>query len=75
MGASVVMTIVNYSISLGLGIAGTVETHVNHGGKTKSDELLGYRGALWLGVGLAGLGLILSIIFVAKDKLKKKASV
>lgn len=74
IGASVVMTIVNYSISLGLGIAGTVEANINQGGKTKSDELLGYRGALWLGVGLAGLGLVLSLIFVAKDKLKRKAS-
>ncbi|KAH6678020.1 major facilitator superfamily [Halenospora varia] len=30
MGASIVMTVVNYSISLGLGFAGTIETNINH---------------------------------------------
>lgn len=66
MGASIVMTIVNYSISLGLGIAGTIETNINNGGLTTSDKLHGYRGALWFGVGSAGLGFALSLIFVAK---------
>jgi hypothetical protein len=45
MGASIVMTVVNYSISLGLGFAGTVETNINNGGLTKEDKLLGYCGA------------------------------
>ncbi|KIW92749.1 uncharacterized protein Z519_06597 [Cladophialophora bantiana CBS 173.52] len=59
MGARIDMTVVNYSISLGLGFAGTVETNINHGGLTRSDMLLGYRGALWFAVGLAGLSLVL----------------
>ena len=71
MAASTVMTIVNYSISLGLGFAGTLETNINRGGLTKEDRLRGYRGALWLGVGLAGLGLVLSLVFVAKERRKK----
>ncbi|KUJ08298.1 MFS general substrate transporter [Mollisia scopiformis] len=71
MGASIVMTVVNYSISLGLGFAGTVETNINHGGVTKDDKLLGYRRALWLSVGLAGLGLVFSLIFVAKGHWKR----
>ena len=70
IGASVVMTIVNYSISLGLGFAGTVEREISHGGHDKSDMLLGYRGALWMAVGLAGLGFVLSLLFVAKEKLR-----
>lgn len=70
MGASIVMTVVNYSISLGLGFAGTVETNINHGGLTKSDRLLGYHGALWFAVGFAGLGLVLSLLFVAKGHRK-----
>lgn len=72
MGASIVMTIVNYSISLGLGFAGTIETNINHGGLTPADKLHGYRSALWFSVGLAGLGLVLSLIFVVKDHLRSK---
>jgi mannose/fructose/N-acetylgalactosamine-specific phosphotransferase system component IIC len=71
MGASIVMTVVNYSISLGLGFAGTIETNINRGGSTNSDKLLGYRGALWFAVGLAGLGLILSLIYVVKERRNK----
>ncbi|KAK9427487.1 major facilitator superfamily-domain-containing protein [Lipomyces doorenjongii] len=72
MGASIVMTVVNYSISLGLGFAGTIETNIDNGGLTTSDKLLGYRGALWFSVGLAGLGLVLSLIFIAKGHFKSK---
>jgi hypothetical protein len=66
MGASVVMTIVNYSISLGLGFAGTIEFNINRGGKTKSDMLNGYRGALWFAVGLTGFGTFLTLILLLK---------
>jgi hypothetical protein len=72
MGASVVMTIVNYSISLGLGFAGTIELNINRGGKTKSDMLYGYWGALWFAVGLTGLGTVLALIFLLKDHRKQK---
>ncbi|KAL3494924.1 putative MFS multidrug transporter [Aspergillus germanicus] len=41
--ASLVNTVVNYSIAIGLGIAGSVETEVSHEG---ADLLLGYRAAL-----------------------------
>lgn len=61
LAASLVATTVNYSISLGLGFAGTVETHVNDGGR---NVLRGYRGALYMGIGLAALGLVLSICFM-----------
>lgn len=74
MGASIVMTIVNYSISLGLGFAGTIETNINYGGQTQADLLHGYRGALWFSVGLTGLGTILSLIFLLKNNLKQKSS-
>lgn len=57
---------VNYSISLGLGFAGTVEVHVNKGGTTPGDIQHGFRSALYMGTGLAALGLALSIAFVAK---------
>lgn len=61
LAGSLVSTTVNYSISLGLGFAGTVESNVNNGGR---DVLRGFRGALYLGTGLAGLGVIVSICFM-----------
>ncbi|KAI9691649.1 MAG: hypothetical protein M1822_007720 [Bathelium mastoideum] len=73
MAASIVMTVVNYSISLGLGFAGTIETNINHGGVTPADKLHGYRGALWFSVGLAGLGTLLGLTFEAKRRLKNKS--
>lgn len=66
MGGALIGTIVNYSISLGLGFAGTIEVHVNHGGTTPADILQGYRGAWYFGIGLTGIGIVLSLIFVVK---------
>ncbi|KAJ5641849.1 hypothetical protein N7490_005849 [Penicillium lividum] len=78
MGAALIATVVNYSISLGLGFAGTIEVHVNKGGKTPADVLLGYRGAWYFAIGLTGLGILLSLTFVAKgywqDHKEKKSS-
>lgn len=75
LAASLVTTVVNYSISLGLGFAGTVEVHVNDGGK---DVLKGYRGAWYTGIGLAGLGVIVSLIMIlslrGKEQAKKRES-
>ncbi|OIW33099.1 major facilitator superfamily transporter [Coniochaeta ligniaria NRRL 30616] len=66
IAASLVNTVVNYSISLGLGFAGTVEVHVNNGGKTPEDVMKGFRGALYMGVGLSVLGLVLCGAFLVK---------
>lgn len=66
IAASLVATIVNYSISLSLGFAGTIESHVHHGGMTPKDVVLGYRGAWYMGIGFAGFGLFLSLVFLAK---------
>ena len=67
IGASLVLTIVNYSISLGLGFAGTVERQVNHVGLNREDKLRGYRGAFYMELGLSALGMALSIISIAKE--------
>lgn len=55
MAASILCVIQNYSISIGLGMAGTVEAHVNGG-----NLLKGYRGAWYLAIGLDGLGIALA---------------
>lgn len=67
--ASIVNTIVNYSIALGLGIAGTVARHVNHDGR---DSLLGFRGAFYVGIGLAGLGVVIALSFVVSEYASRK---
>ncbi len=68
MGASIVLTVINYSISLGLGFAGTIEMQIGDGRTSNTDKLLGYQGALWFSVGLAGFGLIISLAFVGKER-------
>ncbi|KAL1633726.1 hypothetical protein SLS58_010947 [Diplodia intermedia] len=60
LAASLLNTVINYSISIGLGFAGTVERQVNDGGR---DLLAGYRGGFYLGIGLSSLGLAVSICF------------
>ena len=69
IAASIVNTAVNYSISIGLGMAGTVETHVNDGGR---DVLKGYRGAWYLGIGLGSLGMMVSLCFIIFGTVKNK---
>ncbi|RYP19454.1 hypothetical protein DL765_003355 [Monosporascus sp. GIB2] len=72
MGSSVIMTIVVYSISLGLGFAGTIELQINNGGHTKENLLRGYRGTLWFSVGLTAFGTVLALIFLLKDLRRRK---
>lgn len=67
IAASLVTTIVNYSISLGLGFAGTVEVHVNDGGHTPAQILKGYRGAEYLSIGISGLGVGICLLFLLKE--------
>lgn len=68
IAASLVNTVVNYSIALGLGIAGTVEYRLNNGGSTQADKLKGYRAAYYLSIGLAALGVAICLAYVFKSK-------
>ncbi|KAL4888824.1 major facilitator superfamily-domain-containing protein [Aspergillus ambiguus] len=72
IAASLVTTVVNYSISLGLGFAGTVEVYVNNGGHTFHDVLAGYRGSYYIGIGLGGLGIAVSLVYLIKSILKDR---
>ncbi|TVY52746.1 Drug resistance protein, partial [Lachnellula suecica] len=58
VSASLVNTIINYSISLALGFAGTIEVHVNNG-----DTLKGYRGALYFAIGMGSAGIVTAGLF------------
>ena len=60
-------SIVNYSISIGLGFAGTVEVNVED-----DVPLKGWRGALYMGLGFCGLGLGLSITFAYLRAIRKQ---
>ncbi len=59
--SGLVQVIVNYSIALGLGMAGTVEVYVNDGG---ADILAGYRGAFYFGTCAAFTGFVMVVLFV-----------
>ncbi|KAK2766712.1 hypothetical protein FQN54_006026 [Arachnomyces sp. PD_36] len=75
VAASLMNTVVNYSISIGLGIAGTAESRVNSGGL---DILKGYHAAYYVGIGLAAVGWLVSLNFVLssyREKMKMKMKV
>ncbi|KAL8947922.1 MAG: hypothetical protein Q9222_005847 [Ikaeria aurantiellina] len=61
VAGSFVATVVQYSISLGLGIAATVERYVSHQG---SEVVMGYRGVYWLGTGFAAVAVMVVVVFV-----------
>lgn len=58
IAASLINTVVNYSISLSLGIAGTIVRQTNDGG----ENVLGsYRNAWYFAIGLDGLGMVIAL--------------
>lgn len=69
MAGSLVSTMINYSMSMCLGIAGTVEHQINKNG---DDLLKGYRAALYLGIGLASLGVFISALFMLENYLRMR---
>lgn len=71
LAASLVNTMVNYSISIALGIAGTVEVQVNNHGATPEDTMWGIRCALFTACGLSGCGLVLGALFFGRSYWKE----
>ncbi|MCJ1471794.1 hypothetical protein MMC13_000435 [Lambiella insularis] len=59
VAASLVLTVANYSISMGLGIAGTVVVETD---KSGTDLLKEFRSAFYTSIGLAGLGLAITVV-------------
>lgn len=60
VAGSLINTIVNYSIALGLALAGNLEDATNDHGR---DRLKGFRAAWFLGAGFAGAGIVMTAIF------------
>lgn len=68
IAASMIATMVYYSQSIGLGIAGTVQTHVQG-----DDVLKGYRGAWYLGIGLSGLGVVVAGSYALSSRIRDRS--
>ncbi|WVF69910.1 hypothetical protein IAT40_004694 [Kwoniella sp. CBS 6097] len=66
IAAGVVSMITNYSLSIGLGFAGTAERYVSkpYPGASQAHLLRGYRAAWWTATGLAALAIIVVALFV-----------
>lgn len=71
IAASLVSTVVNYSVSMGLGFAGTIITYVSPG-EGKQEYLKGLRSASYFGIGLSGLGVLLASAGLARELLLRK---
>jgi hypothetical protein len=71
VGASLVNTVLNYSISIGLGLAGLVEMRINPDG-TKLLE--GYRAAWYVGIGMGGLGMAVALAAVWTERVEQNAA-
>jgi MFS family permease len=63
LAMSLVNTVVNYSISISLGIAGTVEVHVVKDLLNPADQLTGLRSAYYTAIGLSLAGVICGALF------------
>lgn len=66
IAASLVSTMVNYSISTGLGMAGTIDRYVG-----EKDVLAGYRGAWYFSIGLTVAGVAISGYFVRQSRAEE----
>ncbi|KAJ7479203.1 hypothetical protein FB451DRAFT_1172315 [Mycena latifolia] len=62
---SLVGTTLNYGMALGIGLGGTVEAYTNTG---RTQPLHRLRGAMYLGCGMAVLGILIIVVFVRVPK-------
>ena len=68
VAASLVTTVVNYSISLGLGMAGTITRELTGSSTDKESILYGYRAAFYFAIGLDLLGFVIALYFAIKER-------
>lgn len=77
VAASLVNTVVNYSISLGLGISGTVVRELvggDSGDGSVGQGATGYKDALYSAMGTSGLGIIIATCFVGSCVVRNRRS-
>lgn len=67
MAGSLVNTVVNYSVSLFLAMSSTVEIRTLD---ITGDTLLSYRAAAYMGIGIAGLAVVVALIFILTERGK-----
>jgi len=73
LAASLVITTINYSISIALGVAGTVERKVvedsmRHG--SFAAVLTGFRSGFYTGIAYASVGVLLGTLFFLRTMIK-----
>jgi hypothetical protein len=66
LAASLVNTVVNYSISIALGIAGTVDVYAPFDSPFQQN-----RNAFYLAMGLSGMGVLLGAMFFIHSWIKE----
>jgi len=62
--------VVNLSVSFGLGIAGTVQSRIDAQGGDFDTLLRAQRAAVWVGVALSGVGILVTVLFVRVPHVK-----
>ena len=67
IAASLISTMVNYSISTGLGFAGSIDRYIT----PERGTLAGFRGAWYFGIGLSSLGFLISGYFIWHSRAQK----
>ena len=65
IAGSLIGTLFTYGISTGIGFGGTVESHTNGGGR---HPVRGFKSAIYLGIGFAGISVLLSLLFIRIKK-------
>jgi MFS family permease len=71
LAMSLVNTVVNYSISISLGIAGTIEVYTTKDLSTPAGELQGIRAAFYTAIGLSLAGVICGALFFMRSLQKE----